>query len=163
MIKNTKYHYKYAGKETDGDVRKVRSVLPKRSLIYGPFIPILDIVNQIGIQDMLKSYLTNEESQNIPALAISKVVRPLPMSSVKTWYEGTYLSTLFPVGMDSQRNSDLMDKIGSSDLYRRFSHDLIKKLHPSNSLLYDITSIPSYSSASIFEYGHAKITRNFNR
>ena len=120
MIKNTKYHYKYAGKETDGDVRKVSSVLPKRSLIYGQFIPILDIVNHIGIQDILKSYLTNEESQKILALAILKVVRPLPMSSVKTWYEGTHLSTLFPVGMDSQRNSDLMDKIGSSDLYRRF-------------------------------------------
>ena len=120
VIRNTKYHYKYAGKEDKGEVKKVRSVLPRRSLIYGPFIPIMDIVKQLNIQDMLKSYLTDGESQKILALAILKVVRPLPMSSVKTWYEGTYLSTLFPVGMDSQRNSDLMDKIGSSDLYRRF-------------------------------------------
>ena len=156
VIKNTKYHYKYAGKEDKGEVRKVRSVLPRRSLVYGPFIPLLAIVNQIGLPGMLESYLTKEESRKILAMAISKVVRPLPMSSIQTWYEGTYLSTLFPVNIDSRRNSELMDKIGSSDLYRRFSHDLIKKLHPGNSLLYDITSIPSYSTASIFEYGHAK-------
>ena len=156
VIRNTKYHYKYTGKEDKGEVKKVRSVLPRRSLIYGPFIPIMDIVKQLNIQDMLKSYLTDGESQKIMALAISKVVRPLPMSSIPTWYEGTYLSTVYPVNLDSQRNSELMEKIGSSDIYRRFSQDLIKKLHPGNSLLYDITSIASYSSASIFEYGHAK-------
>ena len=49
-----------------------------------------------------------------------------------------------------------MEKIGSSDLYRGFSLDLIRKLNPGSSLLYDITSIPSYSIAPVFEYGHAK-------
>ncbi|MHB1440289.1 MAG: IS1634 family transposase [Cuniculiplasma sp.] len=156
VTRNTKYHYRYVGKETGGEIRKVRSVLPRRSLIYGPFIPILAITDQIGLHDMLKSYLTEEESKKTIAIAISKVVRPLPMSSIQTWYEGTYLSTVFPANLDSRRNSEFMEKIGSSDLYRKFSQTLMKKLHPSDSLLYDITSIPSYSSASIFEYGHAK-------
>jgi transposase len=49
-----------------------------------------------------------------------------------------------------------MEKIGSSDLYQRFSRDLIRKLDPEASLMYDITSIPSYSIAPVFEYGHAK-------
>jgi transposase len=155
-IRNTKYHYRYLGKETGGEVRKVRSVLPKRSLIYGPFIPVLGIVDQIGLLDMLKSHLTDEESKKILAIAISKVVRPLPMSSMESWYEGTYLSKVFPVNLDYRRNSELMHKIGSSYLYRRFSQDLMKKLRPNDSLLYDMISVPSYSSASIFQYGHAK-------
>ncbi len=155
-IKNTKYHYKYMGRETGGEVKKVRSVLPKRSLIYGPFIPLLSIVESLGMKDILNRHLTSEETQKILALAISKVVRPLPMSSIGSWYEGTYLSVIMPANLRSQRISDLMNKIGTSDLYREFSRDLIARIHPGDSLLYNITSIPAYSSAAIFEYGHAK-------
>lgn len=155
-LKNTKYHYKYVGKEIDGETKRVRSILPRRSLIYGPFIPLLKIAESYGLMDMLKSYLTEDEGNRVMALAMSKIVRPLPQNSIQTWYEGTYLSTIMPANLTSQRNSELMDKIGSSDLYRRFSLDLIRKLNPGSSLLYDITSIPSYSLAPIFEYGHAK-------
>jgi len=155
-IRNTKYHYKYVGRETGGEVKKVRSVLPRRSLIYGPFIPVLSIVESFGMKDILNRYLTHEETQRILALAISKVVRPLPMSSISSWYDGTYLSVIMPASLRSQRISELMDKIGSSDLYREFSRDLIARIHPGESLLYDITSIPAYSSMSILEYGHAK-------
>jgi hypothetical protein len=31
--KNTKYYYAYVGKESGGEIRKARSVLPRRSLI----------------------------------------------------------------------------------------------------------------------------------
>ncbi len=81
-IRNAKYHYRYAGKDLDGEVRKVRSVLPMRSLIYGPLIPILSIIESIGIKDMLEHHLTDEEAGKVLTLAISRVVRPLSMSSV---------------------------------------------------------------------------------
>ena len=42
------------------------------------------------------------------------------------------------------------------DLYRRLSYDLIQNINPGNSLLYDVTSVASYSSAGILEYGHSK-------
>ena len=61
-----------------------------------------------------------------------------------------------PPILTSQRNSDLMEKIGLSGLYRKFSHDLVERLNPGDSLLYDKTFIPSYSSLDIFEYGYAK-------
>ena len=156
ILKNTKYHYKYVGKEVDGVPKGVRSVLPRRSLVSGPFIPIMRIVRDMGIEDILKLHLTEPETWHILALAISKVVRPLPQASISTWYEGTHLSVLMPASLTSQRNSDLMEKVGLSDLYRKFSHDLVERLHPGDSLLYDITFIPSYSSLDIFEYGHAK-------
>lgn len=43
----------------------------------------------------------------------------------------------------------------SSDLYRKFSFDLVSRLNSENSLLYDIAYVPSYSSTEIFEYNHA--------
>ena len=155
-IQNTSYHYRYIGKKDSGEIRKIRSVLPRRSLIHGPFIPLMSIVDALGIGDMLKKHLTEKESREIIAIAISKIVRPLPLSSMDTWFEGTSLSRSMKVDLKSQRISELMDKIGFSDLYRQFSSDLISKLNPGNSLLYDITSVPSYSSVEILEYGHAK-------
>ena len=116
----------------------------------------MEIVRDMGIMDILKMHLTEQEARHVLTLAVSKVVRPLPQASINTWYDGTHLSVLMPASLTSQRNGDLMEKIGISDLYRKFSHDLVEKLHPGDSLLYDITSIPSYSSLDIFEYGHAK-------
>ena len=116
----------------------------------------MDIVNAFGIEEMLKKHLTEAESKEITAIAVSKTVRPLPLSSIGTWFEGTSLSRTMNADLKSQRISDLLDRIGSSDLYRQFSSDLIRRINPGNSLLYGITSVPSYSSAGILEYGHAK-------
>ncbi len=68
-----------------------------------------------------------------------------------------------PTNITSQRNSELMNKIGSSDLYRKFTVDLIKKLNANSSLMYDITSIPSYSHESVFEYGYAQDLENLKQ
>ena len=155
-IKNTSYHYRYVGKKDDGGVRKIRSVLPKRSLIHGPFIPIMKIVRDIGIEEMLEKHITEMESREIIAIAVSKIVRPLSLAIIDTWFDGTSLSVTMEVDLKSQRISELLDRIGESDLYRQFSSDLIRRINPGNSLLYDITSLPSYGTAEILEYGHAK-------
>ena len=121
-----------------------------------PYTAIMKIVNDIGIVDMLKKHLTETESMEIIAIAVSKIVRPLPLSSIDIWFEGTSLSRTMNADLKSQRISELLDRIGKSDLYRQFSRDLISRINPGNSLLYDITSLPSYGSAEILEYGHAK-------
>ena len=81
-LKNTKYHYKYVGKEVDGETRKISSVLPRKSLISGPFIPIMEIFRDMGIEDILKMHLTESKVRHVLALAISKVIRPLPQASI---------------------------------------------------------------------------------
>ena len=144
IIKNTKYRYRYIGKYVDGKITTVRSVLPRASIVYGPFIPMLDIVKECGIKRLLDKYLTEDESNAILSLAIAKVVRPLPLRSIGSWYEGTYLSKALPADMSSKRVRELLDKIGASFLYRDFSTDLIDEWKP------------SYSIAPIFEYGHVK-------
>ena len=120
-IRNTSYHYRYVGTKDDGGIRKIRSVLPRRSLIHGPFIPIMKIIDDMGIEEMLKKHLTETESREIVAIAVSKIVRPLPLASIDTWFEGTSLSRKLGVDLKSQRISELLDRIGSSDLYRQFS------------------------------------------
>lgn len=78
------------------------------------------------------------------------------MRSINLWYDGTYLSVILPVKLQSQRIIDLINKIGSSDIYREFSRDLMSLINLKNSLLYYITSISSYFSAAIFEYVYSK-------
>ncbi|MGC8563034.1 MAG: hypothetical protein ACP5NO_07595 [Thermoplasmata archaeon] len=114
VIRNTKYRYRYIGKYVDGKVTMVRSVLPRASIVYGPFIPMLDIVKECGMKRLLDKYLTEDESNAVLSLAIAKVVRPLPLRSIGSWYEGTYLSKAFPADMSSQKISQLLDKIGTS-------------------------------------------------
>ena len=155
-IRNTSYHYRYVGRKDNGEIKKIRSVLPMRSLIHGPFIPIMKIVGEMGIEEMLEKHLTETESKEIIAIAVSKIVRPLPLSSIDAWFSGTSLSRTLSVDLKSQRISELLDRIGKSDLYRQFSRDLISRFNPGNSLLYDITSLPSYGPEEILEYGHAK-------
>lgn len=36
IIRNTSYHYSYVGRKDNRKTRKIRSVLPGRSLIHGP-------------------------------------------------------------------------------------------------------------------------------
>ena len=94
---------------------------------------------------------------------MSKIVRALPVSSIDIWFEGTSLSGTMNVHLKSQRISELLDRIGKSDLFKQFSSDLIWRISPGNSLLYDITSVPSYSSAGILEYGQAKDHPDFEQ
>ena len=91
-IRNTSYHYRYVSRKDNGKTRKIRSALPIRSLIHGPFIPIMKIVNDMGIVDMLEKHLTETESREIIAIAVSKIVRHCP------WHPSTHDSRahLFP-------------------------------------------------------------------
>jgi hypothetical protein len=91
-IMNTSYHYRYIGKKEWGDTKKVRIVLLRVGLVHGPFIPLMEIVNAIGNEEMLKKHLTENEAMQIVAMAISKVARPLPVSSLETWFNGISLS-----------------------------------------------------------------------
>ncbi|MCW6169544.1 MAG: hypothetical protein LVQ96_05510 [Thermoplasmatales archaeon] len=93
------------------------------------------------------------------AIAVSKIVRPLQRSSIGTCLEGTSLLQKMKIRLKDQRGSELMDKMGSSNLFRQFSSDLTSSLNPYVPLLYDTTSFPSYLSAEILEYGHAKVHR----
>jgi hypothetical protein len=72
----------------------------------------MKIVENLGIEDMLKKYLTDTEAKELIAIAISKIIRPLHISSINTWFEGTSLSVNMNINLKSQRVSELLEKIG---------------------------------------------------
>lgn len=74
-------------------------------------------------------HLTGGEGNETLALVISKVVKPLPMGSISTWYEGPYRIVAIPANFKSQRVSDLPENTGSSSLYRELSMELIAPIH----------------------------------
>ncbi len=76
----------------------------------------MKIVKDIGIADMLEKHLTESESKEILAIAVSKIVRPLSLTYIDTWFEGTSLSRTLDVDLKSQSISDLLDRIGKFDL-----------------------------------------------
>ncbi len=154
--RNTSYKYRYLGKDMDGKIGKVRVTLPRRSYIYGSFLPLIRVMDTLHLSDILTPLAGKKRSAEILALAMSKVVRPLPMKSIPVWMEGTHLPDLLHVDLSSPGISRLLDRIGESDLYRSFSKHFISYIKPEGSLLYDITTVPSYSSLAMFEYGHAK-------
>ncbi|MHB8360642.1 MAG: hypothetical protein ACYDBI_09180 [Thermoplasmataceae archaeon] len=52
---NTAYRYRYLGKDIDGKVDKVRITLPRRSYIYGPFLPLVRFNDTLHLSDILAS------------------------------------------------------------------------------------------------------------
>ena len=103
-----------------------------------------------------QAFHTHYGSMQIIAIAASKLVRTLPVSSMETCIEGTSLSKSMNVGLESQLISKLLDMIGSFNLYRLFSSELLSRIIAQNSMLYDITSSPLYGTSEILEYDHEK-------
>ena len=73
-----------SGKEVNSETGRIGSVLPRRSLIRGPFTPVIKIVRDMGIMYILKLHLTEQEARHVMALAILKIFRTLPQAGINT-------------------------------------------------------------------------------
>ena len=76
---------------------------PQRKLDPWPVCPLLGIVREASLEELLSKHLTEHESKQLLAVAISKIVRPFPLSSLETWYDGKSLSRSLGVEMKSRR------------------------------------------------------------
>ncbi len=73
-----------------------------------------------------------------------------------TWDDGTYLVKEYPCDVSSRHISPLLGDTGNSSIPDRFFSAFSSQVKPKSSLLYDITTIASYSTNNIFENGHTK-------
>ncbi|EQD75680.1 transposase (IS4) [mine drainage metagenome] len=154
--KKIRYHSRYLGVQKENSIEKIRTHLPRNVFVYGPFIPVLRIMRELGIENILDSFFNKEDRNVILVLAAARAIRSIPMDLVHTWYEGTHLVKEYPCDVSSQRISRLLDHIGNSSIPDRFFSSFSSLMKPESSLLYDITTIASYSGNNMFEYGHAK-------
>jgi hypothetical protein len=116
--KQIRHRSKYLGKNVDGMVVKMRSdissTLPRSSYNWGEFIPLLSTIEELHIDDHL-NLLNERDKKMVLALSINRVVRPTAMHNIKTWYENSFLSK-DPLPLTSQQISDLLARIGDSDV-----------------------------------------------
>ena len=82
--------------------------------------------------------------------------RPRALTHIQSWYEGTVISEDHPdLPLSSQSLSRMLSRIGESTVNLEFSRRLIQQISTCSTLVYDITSLSSYSqSISLLEYGY---------
>lgn len=154
--KNTKQKSKYLGIYEGGKIVRKRSKMPRAVFDYGEIIPFLAIIEQMHLDEILRSHLPEAYADVILALAINRVVRPVSACNIRMWYEGTYLYNVFgDLSLSSQSLSKFMETLGESTIPRDFSQQLIDRVGKGEALLYDITSLSSSSKLmDMLEYGY---------
>jgi len=149
---------KYLGKNVNGVPVKVRSTdqTPKKVLSHGEFIPLLNITNDLGLDKTISSVLPIKDVWPVLTLAMNYVTRPKALTHIRSWYEGTVLSEDHPeLPLSSQSLSRMLSQIGESTANLEFSNKFIQRRSSSNTLIYDITSLSSYSqNIGLLEYGY---------
>ena len=103
-------------------------------------------MKELKLDQYLHGLLNDTEVAMVTALAYNRVLRPLAMQHVETWYTGTVLSLDDPkISLSGQRISELLERIGTSTIPQQFMEQLLEKNRTKRTLIYDITSISSYS------------------
>jgi len=166
--KQIRHHSRYLGKNIGGKPVKVHEVMNEGSVVlpsksftsygYGELLPVLRIVEDLHIDCFLGDVLNEHHRNMVITLCINRVVRPTALHIVKTWYEGSFLSVLYKgLSLSSQNISNLLARIGDSDTPSVFMGKLLKDLGTNSTLMYDITSLSSYSKLiDLLEYGHSR-------
>jgi transposase len=149
---------KYLGKNLNGVPVRVRSKdqIPKKVLSHGEFIPFRKISEDLNLEHILSEALPANEIWPVLSLAMNYVVRPRALTHIKSWYEGTILTEDHPdLPLSSQSLSRMLSRIGESTANLDFSKALIQRTSTSRTLIYDITSMSSYSqNINLLEYGY---------
>jgi transposase len=166
--KQIRHHSRYLGKNMNGKPVKIREVmntdtgsflLPSRSMTsygYGELLPVLKIIKDLHIDRYLGDVLNEQQRNMVLTMSISRMVRPTALHTLKTWYEGSFLSSLYPeLPLSSQNISDLLEKTGESSIPSAFMGKLLQGVKTKSTLLYDCTSFSSYSTLiDLLEYGY---------
>jgi transposase len=149
---------KYLGKNVNGVPVRVRSQekIPKKVLSHGEFVPLKKITEELELEKILSDVLPSKEVWPALTLAMNYATRPRALTHIQSWYEGIALSEDHPdLPLSSQSLSRMLSRIGESTANLEFSRRLIQRISTCSTLVYDITSLSSYSqSISLLEYGY---------
>ena len=167
--KQIRHKSKYLGRNVDGQPVRMRSAPDevkektkkktapvKSSFDYGSIFVLQSIMEELNLDHYLEALLSPSEVSMIRALAFNRIIRPTAMKNVDSWYEGTSLALESPqINLTSQRVSELLCRLGESNIPDRFMSQLIEGTGTKNTLIYDITSLSSYSQLiNLLEYGY---------
>lgn len=170
--KQIRHKSKYLGRNVDGQPVRMRSAPDevkaktktntkktapiKSSFDYGPIFVLQSIMKELNLDRYLDALLPPSEVSMVRALAFNRIIRPTAMKNVESWYEGTTLALESPqIDLAGQRVSELLGRLGESNIPDRFMSQLIEGTGTKSTLIYDITSLSSYSQLiNLLEYGY---------
>jgi len=149
---------KYLGKNVNGVPVRVRNQeqVPKKVLSHGEFVPLKQIAEELKLEPVLSEVFPSKDVWPILALAMNYATRPKSLCHIQSWYEGTILSEDHPdLPLSSQSLSRMLSTIGEGTANLEFSNSFIQQVSTSRTLIYDITSLSSYSqNISLLEFGY---------
>ena len=173
--KQIRHKSKYLGRNVNGEPVRVRDALnstkdispispsvsspiskPSKAYNYGEFVPLKKITDELKIEDNLGDLFNEKDRNMIISMALNRVIRPTAMHNLKAWYEGSVLSLEYPdLPLKSQNISNLLAKVGDSNIPSAFMSRMLRNLGTKRTLVYDLTSFSSYSQMINFlEYGY---------
>jgi len=131
---------------------------PINAYNYGEFLPLQKITDELMIEEYLGDLFNEKDRNMILAMALNRVIRPTAMYNIKTWYENYALSLQWPeLPLKSQNISNLLAKVGDSDIPSMFMGKMFRSLGTKRTLMYDLTSFSSYSQLiNLLEYGYIR-------
>jgi transposase len=150
---------KYLGKNVDGRPVRVRETAkkPRTVLSYGEFQPLINIVEELGLEGILEEEISSRDVKTALLLAFNRVLRPVSMRNLESWFEASYLSEqpgYKDLAVSSQRLSEFLERIGESDAPTGLFKGMIRQCSR-GALIYDLTSLSSYSKLiNMLEYGY---------
>lgn len=152
--KKHEYHYKYICKETEVKVKKVEASFERNAwsmAIHASFIPC----RKPWYEEHLRWLLHQQETQNILALAMYKMLRPLLMSSIKS----LILRNLYLPNNTCEHTTRENKWSYGTDAFCLFLHGVLHGPHfpgrHGDSYSMTKTSITAYFPAIISEYHYA--------
>jgi len=165
--KQIRHRSKYVGRNVNGKPVRVRDTLnsneempspsskPIKAYNYGELLPLQKITDELRIGEYLGDMLNEKDKNTILAMALNRITRPTAMYNLQTWYENSVLSLEWPeLPLKSQNISNLLAKVGDSDTPSIFMGKMLRNLETKRTLVYDLTSLSSYSQLiNLLEYG----------
>lgn len=158
VTKKVRQKSRYLGKDQDGKITKVREKKLRDVFSYGEFLPVEQIIRHYQLDKFLTKELGKVQMQVVFAICFARLFRGLSLQHVGTWYEGTWLyyrNRELP--LSSSSISRLLSSIGEKRLQDKLITHLIRQLKSKRTILYDITSVSSYSELiRLLEWGYNK-------
>jgi len=154
--KTVRQKSKYLGKKINGVIKKVREKKVNEVFSYGEFLPALKILSDYQLDEFLANTLGKEQADCVIAISLARLLRGLSLNHVEDWYEGTWLfHQNGELPLSSSSISRLLSDIGERRLQDKLASHLINKLKSKRTILYDITSVSSYSELiRLLEWGY---------
>ncbi|NLV26120.1 MAG: hypothetical protein GXY48_02975 [Methanomicrobiales archaeon] len=118
--RRTRQKSRYLGKNVDGQPVRVRekAKTPERAYAYGEFIPYLQAVKNLRIQEILSEHLTDHEVRLFLALMFAGIHHPDALHSPSSWYESTVLPRVYSgLKINTQSITRLLKKLGEGSIH----------------------------------------------